>query len=110
MGLFEGIPAGHILKNFNQDASSFFWTEESDVDIKYSKVPSIEMITDQSKLIDPYTNSGIIETTSSENGNNNINKADDDKDDDDDDEQEEIGNYLSSSLILLFVFCLSLFF
>ena len=109
-GLFEGIPAGHILKNFNQDAYSFYWTEASDVDIKYSKVPSIEMITDQSKLIDPYTNSGIIETTSSENGNNNINKADDDKDDDDDDEQEEIGNYLSSSLILLFVFCLSLFF
>ena len=125
-GLFEGIPAGHILKNFNKDTCNFYWTEISKDGIKNSKVPSIEMITDQSKLIDPYLkdenemeedkndnkNSGINDKnndkTNSENGNNENN--DDVDDDNDDDDLEEIGYHQKPSIILLFIFSLCLIF
>ena len=53
-GLFEGIPAGHIFKNFNQDSYSYSLYEGVTVVPTFEKTPTIQMITDAKELQDPY--------------------------------------------------------
>ena len=53
-GLFEGIPAGHIFKNFNQDSYSYSLNEGVTVEPTFEKTPAIQMITDANDLQDPY--------------------------------------------------------
>ena len=132
-GLFEGIPAGHILKNFNNDQYSFYWYETSREGITYYKEPLIEMITDQSKLIDPYpaeedeneestnknngdggndnnNDNSNSENDNNENNNNNNNGNNRNEDDDDNDDLEEFGYHQKPSLILLFLLFLGFVF
>ena len=53
-GLFEGIPAGHIFKNFNQDSYSYSLYESVTVKPTFIKTPTIQMISDVNELQDPY--------------------------------------------------------
>ena len=52
-GLFEGVPAGHILKNFFKDSFSFLWYENGDT-YTFNTNPTIRMITDIKDMEDPY--------------------------------------------------------
>ena len=59
-GLFEGIPAGHIFKNFNNDAYSYYTYEEiNQNEIRFYQDPLIQMVTDESELEDPDVNEEI---------------------------------------------------
>ena len=53
-GLFEGIPAGHIFKNFNQDSYSYSLYEGVTVEPTFVKTLTIQMISDANELQDPY--------------------------------------------------------
>ena len=44
-GLFEGVPAGHVLKNFGYDTYSYYWYEVKKPDTKFYKTPFIEVVT-----------------------------------------------------------------
>ena len=43
-GLFEGIPAGHILKNFGKGETSYSYSSYSDVKPTFENIPSIKMV------------------------------------------------------------------
>ena len=54
-GLFEGVPAGHIFKNFNKDTFSYFYYETLDSNrISFYQDPVIQMVTDENDLKDPF--------------------------------------------------------
>ena len=54
-GLFEGIPAGHIFKNFNDDKYSYSWYEKvGSLSPTFKKTPTIQMVTDPNDLVDPF--------------------------------------------------------
>ena len=53
-GLFEGIPAGHIFKNFNRDSYSYSLQESVTEDPTFEKTPTIQMLTDVNYMQDPY--------------------------------------------------------
>ena len=103
-GLFEGIPAGHILKNFNQDSYSFSLPEEVTVDPIFNKIPTIRMITDINDMKDPYSQDdnehGGEETNKDDKESTTTSKVED---------GNQVGgsNYLNLPLILLALFCLS---
>ena len=105
-GLFEGIPAGHIFKNFNQDSYSYSLNEGVTVEPTFEKTPAIQMITDANDLQDPYpphidedesgedigdnkenekdiesTNKSDEESGDKDNSGNDSNKSDTKKDD-----------------------------
>ena len=44
-GLFEGVPAGHVFKNFFYDTYSYTWYEVKKPDTNFYKIPLIEMVT-----------------------------------------------------------------
>ena len=43
-GLFEGVPAGHVFKNFFYDTYSYIWYEVKTLDTKFYKTPLIKMV------------------------------------------------------------------
>ena len=53
-GLFEGVPAGHILKAFFNSGTSSSWNEQSPEKPTYTEIREIQMITDKNDLNDPY--------------------------------------------------------
>ena len=55
-GLFEGIPAGHILKAFFNGGTSIFWSDKTKASLE--EVPNIVMIADSSELKDPTKSNG----------------------------------------------------
>ena len=54
-GLFEGIPAGHILKAFFTGGTSISWSDKTKASLE--EVPNIVMIVDSSELKDSSSNS-----------------------------------------------------
>ena len=102
-GLFEGIPAGHILKNFNQDSYSYSLPEEVTVKPTFNKIPTIRMITDINDMKDPYSqddNEHGGEETNKDDKSTTTSKVEDGN-------QVDGSNYLNLPLILLALFCLS---
>ena len=85
-GLFEGIPAGHILKNFGKGKTSYSYSSFSDVKPTFEIIPSIKMV----------KNSGG-------NGGNDKTKSDEKDDDDIPVIIPGEGYNLKSSLILLII-------
>ena len=55
-GLFEGIPAGHILKGFFNGGTSISWSDKTKASLE--EVPNIVMIADSSELKDPTKSNG----------------------------------------------------
>ena len=53
-GLFEGIPAGHIIKNFGSDSYYYATSHSSNVNTNFEVTPLIQMITNPEEMIDPY--------------------------------------------------------
>ena len=56
-GLFEGVPAGHIFKNFNQDTYSYSYIYKEQLDknsLLFYKEPTIKLVTDENDLKDPF--------------------------------------------------------
>ena len=101
-GLFEGVPAGHIFKNFGQDEYSYSYTSSSLGKPKFENIPSIKM---NSKSVENSNGNG------GDKGNDNS-KSDGTKNDEETDENIPIitasgGNYIKSSLILLIMLFLS---
>ena len=101
-GLFEGVPAGHIFKNFGQDEYSYSYTSSSLDKPKFENIPSIKM---NSKNVENSNGNG------GDKGNDNS-KSDGAKNDEETDENIPIitasgGNYIKSSLILLIMLFLS---
>ena len=99
-GLFEGIPAGHIFKNFGQDQFSYY-PSSSNNKPKFENIPSIKMKS---------TSTGNSKGNEDDKGNDN-NKSDETKTDEESDENIPVisrseGNYIKSSLILLILFFL----
>ena len=89
-GLFEGIPAGHILKNFGKGETSYSYSSYSDVKPTLENIPSIKMV-------------------KSSGGNSGNDKTKSDEQDDDDYIPVITpgeGYYLKSSLILFIIFFL----
>ena len=101
-GLFEGVPAGHIFKNFGQDKYSYSCASSSLGKPKFENIPSIKM---NSKSVENSNGNG------GDKGNDNS-KSDGAKNDEETDENIPIitaseGNYIKSSLILLIMLFLS---
>ena len=72
-GLFEGIPAGHVLQGFFKSTTSYFWSERINPTIE--EIPNIELIIDNSELKDlsnaddDYSDSEKDESTNKEDTN-----------------------------------------
>ena len=66
-GLFEGVPAGHILKNFFDDRYSYSMSGSTTTEPTFKKIPYIQVITDQEEMKDPY----LTEEDNNETGGNN---------------------------------------
>ena len=128
-GLFEGVPAGHILKGFFKVGVSYSWSERNNEEPTYEDVPTIQMLTDEKDLIDPYPTSlpdeeetkddSEDETKDDKDKDESISKEDseskkdEDKDNEDTNKEGDTQNYKSNfgnpsllSLILLYLFCL----
>ena len=54
-GLFEGVPAGHILKNFFDDTYSYSYPSSLTMDPIFGKIRTILVITDMKDMKDPFT-------------------------------------------------------
>jgi len=95
-GLFEGVPAGHIFKNFNQDTFSCFYYEKLDSNrISFYQDPVIQMVTDENDLKGPFITPEI--------------EGDDDdkKSGDNDGDLNDNSSFAKSSIILFILSCLN---
>ena len=106
-GLFEGIPAGNILKGFFKSDNSFSWTDQTKA--SFEEIPNLVLIIDDSELKEPTneinpTNSND-DTTSTSTENNSDGKAQSDKNseskEEDDDDIKPIRRYSKSNMIKL---------
>ena len=91
-GLFEGIPAGHIIKNFGSDTYYYLTSHSSNVNINFEKNPLIQMITDPEKMIDPYPpidDGKEEEEEEEENEEENKEKGEENKEEEKDENKEE---------------------
>lgn len=102
-GLFEGIPAGHIFKNFFKSRTSYSWSDKTEVSMEEN--PNIVLIAvDKGNSLqnskDDTTN------ISTENSNNS-------KEEEEDDDKEPIkifkkSNGIKLSLVSLFLILINL--
>ena len=118
-GLFEGVPAGHILKGFFKGTINFSWNEGRNLEPTYDEDRTIQMVTNENDLIDPYPTSLPDEDKTkydSKEESKDVSKdetKDDSEDEDKDNKEGDIENYKSNfgnpsltSLILLYLFFL----
>ena len=70
-GLFEGIPAGHIIKTLAKDEYSYYCYQNIESLPSFSLNPIIQMVTEESELIDPYPPEPVNENTEEEEENKN---------------------------------------
>ena len=54
-GLFEGVPASHIMINFNSDNYYYRWYEEKKPGSKFYRERFIEMVSDPDEIKAPYS-------------------------------------------------------
>lgn len=54
-GLFEGVTAGHIFKNFGSDVYSYRWYEVKKPGTNFYRERTIEMVSDPDEIKDPYS-------------------------------------------------------
>ena len=87
-GLFEGIPAGHVLKNFKDEYCYYNYISTSKPTLKRDR--NIQMITDTEEL---------NKLQSLFNDNNNINNNDKGK-------EEDNSRFNNLSIIIIICFCL----
>ena len=118
-GLFEGVPAGHILKGFFKGTINYRWSEGRNLEPTYDEDRTIQMVTNENDLIDPYPTSLPDEDKTkydSKEESKDVSKdetKDDSEDEDKDNKEGDIENYKSNfgnpsltSLILLYLFFL----
>ena len=84
-GLFEGVPAGHIMKALNNDSYSYTCRDSTN-DLIFANIPSIKM------------------TSVSEESGGDEGGDDDDGDDDNISPIRAKSNYLSPTFVLLILF------
>ena len=121
-GLFEGVPAGHILKSFFNSATSFSWKDQIQERPTSTEIREIQMITDKNDLNDPYLEipdqdsntpevPGVEEENNNEdntnknnddnNNNDNNNNGNDDNNNDDDNRENNKSHFCDLSLLSL---------
>ncbi len=88
-GLFEGIPAGHIIKTLAKDEYSYYCYQNIESLPSFSLNPIIQMVTEESELIDPYPPEPVNENTEEEEENNNS--------EDDNNNNNDNGNNLNNN-------------
>ena len=114
-GLFEGVPAGHILKGFFKGTINFSWNEGRNLEPTYDEDRTIQMVTNEKDLIDPYpTSLPDKDKTIYDSKEESKDETKDDSEDEDKDNKEGVienyksnfGNPSLTSLILLYLFFL----
>ena len=103
-GLFEGVPAGHVMKIFNEDIYSYFCSDGNKNQVYFNQNSNIK-----ANFIEN-TEDKKNEDTTIESTKNNENEGE--SDDDDDDVQIIVRNYsiFQKPLLFLFIlFCFNLF-
>ena len=99
-GLFEGVPAGHIFKNFNQDTFSCFYYEKLDSNrISFYQDPVIQMVTDENDLKGPF----IIPEIEGDDDDKKSEVSNGDNDGD----LNDNSSFAKSSIILFILSCLN---
>ena len=117
-GLFEGKPAGHIFKNFNNDVYFYYTYEEiNQNEIRFYQDPLIQMVTDESELEDPDVNEEIegdaddkkseeINSGNNDENNNNNENNNNMNDDDEGEDIEDKSSFEKPSLVILSILLL----
>ena len=102
-GLFEGVPAGHVMKIFNEDIYSYLCSDGNKNQVYFKQNNNIKAIFIENTEEKKNEDTTIESTKSNEN---------EDELDDDDDVQIIVRNYFvfqKPSLFLFILFCFSLF-